>query len=367
MAKIRWHKVSRNMTGAVRSVALASLTLLCAGTALPAHAAKLPMSVKDVAVGAMRQLERDFYDPHAGLYRATGGLHEPYIAVWPTSQVLSAAIGLARLSRTQENIARVRRIINSLHIYASPQGGYHARIVRSLRYYDDNNWVALDLLDAYALLHDQSYLSAAKNVFDYLITGWDTQHGGGLIWADGHTDRPTVSTAPAITIALRLAAVTHQATYRTWANRLYAWENSKLSNGHGLYWDHIDGVSGAIDRDIVSYNQGVMIDANIAYAKLTGKQAYLAEARRIATATASAMTGPWHNHGRYAAFDAIYFAAVAHLNAASPHAASLDQANAYLQWAWPTASAKRLPANRTEEDILEQAGYVITAVAVAGA
>jgi predicted alpha-1,6-mannanase (GH76 family) len=365
MPNVERHLVAR-VRSSLRCGALAVLALFSAGIAVPAEAAKPKLSVQQQATVAMQQLDRDFFDPHVGLYRASGGQHEPYIAIWPTSQVLSAAIGLARLTHAPEDVNRVRRIIASLHIYASPLGGYHARVVHSLRYYDDNNWVALDFLDAYTLLHDASYLSAAEKVFSYLITGWDANDGGGLFWADGHADRPTVSTAPAITVALRLAALTHVASYRDWAQRLYAWENRELSNGDGLFWDRIDG-TGAVNRDIVSYNQGVMIDANVAYASLTGQQAYLAEARHTAAAAAVALHGPLHDHGRYAMFDAMYFKALASLNLASPGAASLSQATAYLEWAWPVASVSRVPSKRTEEDILEQAAFVVTAVALGGA
>src|SRR5207248_2648229 len=124
---------------------------------------------------------------------------------------------------------------------------------------------------------------------------------------------PTVSTAPAITIAARLAQLTHKSLYLNWALRLYAWENKNLRAPNGLYWDHL-GKPGVVDKDIVSYNEGAMIDANAALAKATGKTAYLQDARRIAAAAATALAGARHNRGRYAAFDAIYYQALAHLN-----------------------------------------------------
>jgi predicted alpha-1,6-mannanase (GH76 family) len=341
------------------------LSIACVVTAVPRSVDAHPALAASAATVAMNRLDADFYDAHAGLYRITGGQHEPYAALWPTSQVLNGAIGVARLTHAPADLARVRRIIASLQVYATTDGAFHARTIRSLRYYDDNNWVALDLLDAYALLHDQDDLTLAERVFAFLVSGWDAKHGGGIIWADGHPDRPTVSTAPAITVGLRLAAVTHQASYRAWAQRLYDWENSTMRAPNGLYWDHIQA-DGKIDKDIVSYNQGVMIDANVAFAALTAQGHYLAEARRIADAASRALPGPWRDHGRYAAFDAIYFQALAHLNAASANAASLAPARDYLTWAVPTAQASRPANSRTEEDLLEQAAFVITATSVGG-
>jgi len=187
---------------------------------------------------------------------------------------------VAQATHAAADLARVRRIVNSLHVYLAPGGAYHARVVRSLRYYDDNNWVALDLLDAAQVLHDPSLLQPVKQIFAFLTTGWDAKLGGGIIWADGKLDRPTVSTAPAISIALRLAAATHDPSYRAWADRLYAWMNTALRDPNGLYYDHIDGSTGAIDRDLVSYNQGVMIQANLDYYSATGRRRICARPSR---------------------------------------------------------------------------------------
>lgn len=311
----------------------------------------------------MTQMDADFYNAGEGLYRVQGGAHEPEAAIWPTSQVLAAAIAVAKITHAPTDLARVRRIIGSLNHYVTPDGVYHARVIPSLRYYDDNNWVALDLLDASELLHDTSLVEPAKRIFAFLVSGWDAKDGGGIIWADGHADRPTVSTAPAITVGLRLAAITHNSYYRTWAARFYSWMNDKMRAPNGLYWDHIQ-YDGKVDKDIVSYNQGAMIDANVAYAALTGQSYYLGQAKRIAAAAAKAFPGPWRNRGNYAAFDAIYFQSLAHLNAAAPGAANLAPVRDYVSWEWPRAQASR--SGHTEDDLLEQAAFVLSAAAANG-
>lgn len=332
----------------------------------PANARAAGATTRNLYAGrasaAMGQLDADFLSPQDHLYHVTGGQHEPQAALWPTSQALAAAIAVAGTSHAQEDIARVRRIIGSLKAYAgTPTGVYHARVVRSLRYYDDNNWIALDFLDAYGLLHDPALLTGAEEIFHWLTTGWDAKQGGGILWADGHADRPTVSTAPAITIGMRLAALTHDASYKTWALRMYAWENSTMRAPSGLYWDHIDA-QGRIDKDIVSYNQGAMIDANLAAYHTTGQGRYLAEAKRIAAAMNAAHPGPWRERGNYAAFDAIYFQSLAHLDAASPGAASLAPVRSYVDWAWNMGRLPRVA--RTEDALLEQAAIVLSAAAL---
>ena len=314
------------------------------------------------AVAAMVLLDHEFLDPRNNLYVVTGGQAEPEAALWPTSQALAAAIAVARITHAPVDLARVRRIITALKAYRSPTGGYHARVVRSLRYYDDNNWIALDLLDAAQLLNDSSLLAPVTRIFAFLVSGWDAKQGGGIFWADGHPDRPTVSTAPAITIGLRLAAITHNPYYRNWAARFYAWMNAVMRAPNGLYYDHIDGTTGKMDKDFVSYNQGVMIQANVAYAALTGQSSYLRDAAAIARAAAHAFPGPWRDTGNYAAFDAIYFQSLRLLDDALPGAADLAPVRAYVNWAWPVASRPRTVLS--EDAMLEQAGFVLSAAAV---
>jgi predicted alpha-1,6-mannanase (GH76 family) len=312
----------------------------------------------------MQQLDADFFNPRTGLYAVSDSGHEPQAALWPTSQVLSAAIALARLTNAPQDIARVRRIIASLGAYASPFGAYHSRVIHSHRYYDDNTWVALDLLDAYAMLGDQQYLTRAMAISDFLTSGWSITLGG-VVWVEGGSERPTISNGGSIIVDLRLAALTHVSAYEDWAQRIYQWENATLRAGSGLYWDHIDG-DGTIDHDIVSYNQAVMIEANLAFAALTHKAAYLQAAQSIAQASAAALTGVGHNRGRAAMYDAMYFEALAHLNTALPNSASLAPANAFLSWFWPIASAPRSATDHTEQSLLEQTAFIVTACADAG-
>jgi len=352
---LRWWRATPVRLG------VAAVLLVAAIGAAPAHAARRLSDGQQEAVTAMARLDADFYDSQEGLYKVRGGAHEPEAALWPTSQVLAAAIAVAKITHAPADLARVRRIIASLSHFVTPEGVYHARVIRSLRYYDDNNWVGLDLLDAAALLHDSSLVAPAKRIFSFLISGWDAKQGGGVFWADGHPDRPTVSTAPGITLGVRLSALDPSGSYREWPARFYAWMNSRMRGPQGLYWDHIQ-YDGQIDKDLVSYNQGVMIDANVAYAVRTGQRAYIEQARRIAAATAIAFPGPWRNRGNYAAFDAIYFVSLAHLSALSPGATNLAPARDYVRWERATAAAPRLA--RLENELLEQAAFVQTAAAV---
>jgi hypothetical protein len=312
-----------------------------------------------LALSALVRLDADYYDSHSGLYVVTGEKHGPYAALWPTSQALAGAIAVARHTGANADKSRVRHIIAALGHYGSASHGFRVGVSLTRRYYDDNNWICLDLLNAYDLLHAPDLLVEAEQLFSFLITGWDTRHGG-MVWADDKGDKPTVSTAPAIAIAARLAKLTGSRTDAAWAKRMFAWENAALRDPSGLYWDHIRA-TGGIDKDIVSYNQGVMIEAYLWLWRLTGSTAYRDGAVQLASLAGRALGGPRQNTGTYAAFDAIYFAALADLRGVSPRSVSLDQARQYIIWARNAALAPRVAQQRSESGLLGEAAFVLAA------
>lgn len=346
---------------AVQGIAAAALLIQTQTATVGAIAAGPAPAPLAMATAAMQRLDADFYSPHFGLYAITGDKYGPTASLWPTSQVLNAAIQVAALTHAPADLERVRRIIDSFARYKEADGVYHTRAFPSRRYTDDNNWVALDLLDAYALLHDTAYLATARRLFGYLVSNWDP-NGGGIIWQEQHPDRPTVSTAPVISIGMRLAALSDRAYYSSWADRCYRWENAHLRSPAGLYWDHIRA-EGGVDTTLRSYNQGVMIGANLDYAGTSSQRSYLHAAARLAAAAAAALAGHLQDHGGSAAYDAIYFQALGRLAAADPGAASAGSLRAYLAWAWPIAKAPR--TRKTEPDLQEQAAFVISAASLA--
>jgi hypothetical protein len=139
-----------------------------------------------IAYAGMQQLDHDFNNARLGFYVVAPDKYGPSAALWPTSQILQAAISLAQVTRSPDAIARVRRNIASLRFYQGAGNVYHTRAAPSRRYTDDNNWIALDLLDAYDLLHDASYLTEAEHIFNFAVSFWD-RSGGGVLWGEGQT------------------------------------------------------------------------------------------------------------------------------------------------------------------------------------
>lgn len=261
------------------------------------------------ARAAYRSLNRVYLDGTSGDYRQTPrgrvGSH-----AWPFSQALAATIGVARLggARSQAGhavTARLRKLDRRFRA-----GGVYRAVPGGDVYYDDNEWIAEDLLDWDAVRRSPPARRKAARIFHALTQAWDGDSRktcpGGVQWtnAPGNDDRNTVSTANGAVVALRLYLLTHRAAYLAWARRMVGWVERCLHDPDGLYGDHIAG-DGTIDNTEWSYNQGSMIEAYRLLYAATGDRADLAQAESIADATLAAFRGRWSHEPT--AFAAIFF------------------------------------------------------------
>lgn len=150
-------------------------------------------------------------------------------------------------------------------------------------YYDDNEWLALAMVEAYEAGGDKTYLKRAEEVFAWLETGEDEALGGGLYWhANDKKSKNTCSNAPAIVLAAKLYRATHKKAYLDVAVRLYGWVR-KLQDSDGLYFDN-ESLEGKIDKTRWTYNSALMIRGGIELSQATSEGSYLTEAIRVAKA-----------------------------------------------------------------------------------
>ena len=56
-------------------------------------------------------------------------------------------------------------------------------------YYDDNEWVCIQLLLGYGQLGKRELLSAALDNLEFIWTGWDSSLDGGIFWSSGYDAR----------------------------------------------------------------------------------------------------------------------------------------------------------------------------------
>jgi hypothetical protein len=298
-------------------VAVAAVLIFGMGVARPYRApsssAESTLAVAaEQAYGAM-QRRFAFAD---GLYAADDTRHS-YAHVWPLSQAIAASLAFGSLPGGNGTAARAdaARTIHALSVYRLASG-YNSVPLPPLDrggnvYFDDSNWIALDLLGGYRLLGTRAMLRQAEGVFRFLVSGWDTRTGdacpGGVYWGRPPLPqiRTTVSTANAALAALRLYQATGRRTYLAWAQRMYGWVSRCLAGPDGLYYDHVDR-HGKVSRQEWTYNQGAMIAAGVLLARATGQRSYLEQARRSAR-TALAHYGASGYKGEPPIFVAIFF------------------------------------------------------------
>ena len=268
------------MRWALALLALFPITLLMAEPASAERNAERAA----LAHWAMRHT---FLDARTRLYRDVAG--EPALAAaWPYSQALAATIALSNVPRlgrlylpmANEAVARLSR-------YARRDGAYTVGGGAGPVYFDDNEWIALELLEWQGRSGDRRALRRARRLFRLVVRAWDTNAlhpcPGGVFWTTtpGNQDRNTVTTATGALLAMRLYEATGSIGYALWARRMLAWVERCMAAPDGLLWDHI-GLDGVLDRRHWSYNQGTAIGAYVLLYRLTGDQAALLRAQELA-------------------------------------------------------------------------------------
>lgn len=304
-------------------------------------------------------MRRYFSVPNTHLYRGQypSEAGDGYAYLWPFSQALMATLYLVGMPTVgKQFVTDAQGCLLGLAHYWNPWSplrplqdapalpGYASSVVSSLGfagdlYYDDNEWVALALIEHYYFTEDQAALERAKQLFRLIIAGWDTNAKtpcpGGVAWNQAlfNQDRCVISTAPAAALGVHLYTLTQQRTYLQWAVRMYDWVNQWLRAPNGLYWDHIDQ-HGTIDRDLWSYNQGTMLGAAVLLYLATRKEAYLNEARQIAerALTYYQRDGRWLTQP--AAFNAIFFKNLLKLDAVLPNPRYRAALRTYTDTLW---------------------------------
>jgi predicted alpha-1,6-mannanase (GH76 family) len=279
---------------------------------------------------------------------------------WPFSQALAATIAVARLGNSRSSATRaVPARISELDRRFRVHGVYHAAPGGNV-YFDDNEWIAQDLLDWDSLRHSPSARRKAEWIFRAVTDAWDDNSQkacpGGVQWTDepGNDDRNTVSTANGAIVALHLYLLTRRAAYLRWSQRMIGWVDQCLHDPDGLYGDHIRK-DGTFDRTEWSYNQGSMIEAYRLLYRATGDRADLSHAESIADATLAAFRGRWLREPT--AFAAIFFRRLVDLSAVDHRKHYVAAAQHYADRLW----------SRPRRQLFDQAAVVQVYAALAAA
>ncbi len=163
------------------------------------------------------------------------------------------------------------------------------------RYYDDNGLVGIDYCQAYLNTKNPVYLKRAKEVFEFILSGWDDQLNGGVYWLEGHKDqKPACSNGMATLTALKLYECTRDAYYLDWGKKFYNWMHDHLRNPEGIYYNDVK-MDGIPNKVYYTYNTGSMLEAAVLLYCFTKDHVYLTEARLIAENSFKHFSRPGNN------------------------------------------------------------------------
>ncbi|CAG7654333.1 glycoside hydrolase family 76 protein [Paenibacillus allorhizosphaerae] len=218
---------------------------------------------------------------------------KPNSFLWPYSTVISAVNALASMpdgggEKYRDDLIRVLDGVEKYWVSGGKPPAYAPTVQNGRgggqKFYDDNEWVGLDMADAYRTLKDPKYLRKAEDIFRFAVSGWSEELGGGIFWREPKPNeertKNTCSNGPAAVLALKLYEATKDQSYLEWAKKILDW-TAKLKSPENVYWDHMK-LDGSINKRIFTYNVGTVLHANALLYKITGEKKYLDEAKALA-------------------------------------------------------------------------------------
>jgi hypothetical protein len=304
------------------------------------------------ALLAFQAMQKVYYIQGSGLYDG-----EPFSYLWPFSQALAATISVANIPHLGVSLAHeLRTQLVGLNAYldsdnaGAPEGVYTSTLAAfdgtvappagpgGAKYYDDNDWIGIELARLYELTHSPSVLGSAGAIMAFEMAGWQTDPElgcpGGIPFSNSaeETDRNTVTTAPAAELALRLYKITGNPGYLQFAEMAYEWVRRCLLQANQLYADHVNR-AGVVEPALWSYNQGTMIGAGTMLYQATGNSGYLYQARQTAQAARAYFT-PERLGSENPFFPSVYFRNLLYLDSVTHDPPGPKIAQAYVDYAW---------------------------------
>ena len=163
-------------------------------------------------------------------------------------------------------------------------------------YYDDNEWVCIQLLLGYGQLGRRELLGAALDNLEFVWTGWDSALDGGIYWSSEYGSKNACSNAPAAIAFLLAYQFTQKDEYLEKGKMIYDWMNSALREDD-LFIDSVQIESGAKNHWKGIYNQATMIYAGSLLYEITGEKEYYDLTSATVRATIPLMFAETENEG----------------------------------------------------------------------
>lgn len=218
---------------------------------------------------AVKEKAVSFLWPFSGMFSATNVLFKlPSIKTKYQPYLDSCVIGMEKY---RDNVRK-------------PAGyqAYPSALEKSDRYYDDNGLVGIDYMEAFFNTKNPVYLSRAKEVFTFTLSGWNDDLGGGVTWLEGHKDqKPACSNGTATLTALKIYRGSQDTFYLGWGKRFYDWMYNNLKDSTGIYGND-KKLNGKLNRTFYTYNSGFMLEAAVLLYEFTNEKKYLQQAKQLA-------------------------------------------------------------------------------------
>lgn len=240
-----------------------------------------------------QNIQQYFYDSTRQyfneFYPADTGNKKKFSYLWPLCGLLQAANEVEKVTPGSNYFDDIFTHLQPYFDSSPPKPGYNSYLVQPVkeaRFYDDNQWIGIAVLDAYQRTKNEKYLQQGKLIYNFMMTGFDTVSGGGLYWQEkDYSTKNTCSNGPGVLVALQLYKITNNKKYMDTALLLYNWVNKKLLSPNNLYFDNIQLPSGKIEKRIFTYNTGTMLQSSVILYHLTREKKYLIHAKKIAASS----------------------------------------------------------------------------------
>ena len=241
----------------------------------PPAAAQSAAPYSQRADAAFQSFLQKYWNPSEHYLNDTYPSNGHRTGYWTYANGWRAVIANARRTRRREDRERI----------AAFYEGQNAR-GWSARFYDDEAWMALALLDAYSLTHQARYRKRAEALVADIETGWDSSccgsAPGGIWWNRAHTQKATASNAGPVIAACELYQATRKTAYRQFAVQVYRyWWSAMVDPVTYQVADHINPDGTRLWWKF-SYNEGLMLGAGDALYHATGDRVYLIDALKVA-------------------------------------------------------------------------------------
>ena len=249
-------------------------------------------------------IQKNFYDKTSGYYfvvvdsaqrETKNGYLRAYTYLWSLCALYQAANEIEKLDPKAKLMEPLIKNMAGYYDPAPPKGGYTDYIMKlkpGQRYYDDNQWIGITALDAYARKKQKSDLAKGKEMYDFMMSGYDQVLGGGIYWVEGNnSSKNTCSNGPGVLVALQMYQATKNKMYLDTALKIFNWTNAKLQTPTGLFYDNIRTKDGSLGKATFSYNTGTMLESNVYLYEITGDKKYLDAANAMAESSLSFFYG----------------------------------------------------------------------------